>query len=100
MWPAEDEVDARALEALERVARVVDDVPLAARARHRQQVVVEDEDAQVGLGRELLLDPPVAAAADLPVVEVGLGRVDGDDRASSPTRSTEFRSPKSSSKWT
>ena len=31
-----------------------------------------------GLG-ELLLDPAVAAAADLAVVEVGLGRVDGDD---------------------
>ena len=76
----EDEVHARALEALDRVARVVDDVPLAARARHRQQVVVEDEDAQVGRRcGELLLDPAVAAAADLAVVEVGLGRVDGDD---------------------
>ena len=29
---------------------------------------------------ELLLDPAIAAAADLAVVEVGLGRVDGDDR--------------------
>jgi hypothetical protein len=36
-------------EALERVARVVDDVPLPARARHRQQVVVEHEDSQEGL---------------------------------------------------
>jgi hypothetical protein len=43
-------------------------------------VVVQHEDAQVGRVGELLLDPVVAAAADLPVVEVGLGRVDGDDR--------------------
>ena len=75
----EHEIDARALEALDRVARVVDDVPLAARARHRQQVVVEDEHAQLGPRRELLLDPLVAAAADAAVVEVGLGRVDRDD---------------------
>ncbi len=47
---------------------------------HRQQVVVEDEDAQLGRRRELLLDPLVAAAADAAVVEIGLGRVDRDDR--------------------
>ena len=70
-----------ALEALERVAGVVHDVALAARARHRQQVVVQHEDAQEGLvGAEALLDPLVAAAADQPVVEVGLGGVDRDDR--------------------
>ena len=34
--------------------------------------------AEPGRGRELLLDPRVAAAADLAVVEVGLGRVDRD----------------------
>ena len=44
----EDEVDAGALEALDRVARVVDDVPLAPRAGDGQQVVVQDEDPQVG----------------------------------------------------
>ena len=44
----EDEVDARALQALDRVAGVVDDVPLAAGAGHRQQVVVEHEDLQLG----------------------------------------------------
>ena len=79
--PREHEVHARAQQALDRVARVVHDVPLAARARHRQQVVVEHEDPEVRrLGGELLLDPRVAAAPDLAVVEVGLGRVDGDDR--------------------
>ena len=95
----EDEVDARALEALDRVAGVVDDVALAPGARHGQQMVVEDEDAQVGRLRELLLDPAVAAAADLAVVEVGLRRVDRDDVTPS-MRSTELRSPNSSSKWT
>ncbi len=43
-------------------------------------VVVHDEDLQIGRFRELLFDPAVAAAPDLPVVEVRLGRVDGDDR--------------------
>ena len=76
---AEHEVDAGAQQALDRIARVVDDVPLATGPRHRQQVVVEDEDAERGRPRELLLDPRIAAAADLAVVEVGLGRVDGDD---------------------
>ncbi len=42
---------------------------------------MEHEDPEVGrLGGELLLDPAVAATADLSVVEVGLRRVDGDDR--------------------
>ena len=54
---AEDEVDARALQALDRVAGVVDDVALAAGAGDRQQVMVQDEDTQVGRVRELLLDP-------------------------------------------
>jgi hypothetical protein len=42
--------------------------------------MVEDEDPEVGRGRELLLNPRVAAAADVPVVEVGLARVDCDNR--------------------
>ena len=81
LWPGEHEADTRPLKALDRVAGVVDDVPLAPRAGHGQQVVVEDEDLEVGrLLGELLLDPAVATAADLAVVEVGLARVDGDDR--------------------
>src|SRR6187200_2042902 len=44
-------------------------------------MVVEDEDLHVRrLGRELLLDPAVPSAPDLTVVEIGLARVDGDDR--------------------
>ena len=77
--PGKDEVHTRALQALDRVARVVDDVALAAGAGHGQQVVVEHEDAHARGPGELLLDPAVAAAADLAVVEVGLGRVDRDD---------------------
>ena len=42
-------------------------------------MVVHDEDPQIGVIGELLLDPAVATAADLPVVEIGLRRVDGDD---------------------
>src|SRR4029450_556701 len=64
-----------------RVAGVVDDVPLAPGARDRQQVVVQNEDPQLGVAlAELLLDPGVAAAADLAVVEVRLGRVNRNDR--------------------
>ena len=44
----EHEVDAGALQALDRVAGVVHDVALAPRAGHRQQVMVEDEDPQIG----------------------------------------------------
>ena len=40
---------------------------------------MEDEHAEVGRLGELLRDPRVAAASDLAVVEVGLGRVDRDD---------------------
>src|SRR4029079_11549407 len=76
----EDEMDARAEQALDRVAGVVDDGALPSCTRHGEQVVVEHEDPEVRrLRGELLLDPRVAAPADLAVVEVVLGRVDGDD---------------------
>ena len=42
---------------------------------------MQHEDPQVGgLSGELALDPGVAATPDLAVIEVGLGRVDRDDR--------------------
>src|SRR5919106_1839479 len=75
----EHEVDARPLERLEGVAGVIDDVALAAGAGHGQQMMVEREDAEVGVRLELLADPRVAAAADVAVVEIRLGRVDRDD---------------------
>ncbi len=68
------------LQRLDGVAGVDDNVALAAGARHRQQVMVEYEHAQVGRLGELLLDPAVSAAPDLPVVEVGLGGIHRHDR--------------------
>src|SRR5919204_407983 len=78
--PGKHKPDTRALEALDGVARVVDDVPLAARPRHGEQMMVQDEDPQIGvLVRELLLDPAVPAPPDLTVVEIRLAGIDGDD---------------------
>ena len=82
LMPAENEIHSRALEAFDRVARVVDDVALAPRPRHRQQVMMHDEDLQPGLACELLFDPGIAPPPDLTVVEIWFGRVDGDDRDS------------------
>src|SRR5262249_57004266 len=64
----------------DRVERVVDGVPRAPRARQGEQVVVAAKDATVGRFGEALLDPPVAPAPDLAVVEVRFGRVDGHNR--------------------
>src|SRR5439155_277582 len=49
------------------------------RSRNRQQMVVADEDAEIGRCREALFDPGVAPSTDLAVVEVRLCGVDGDD---------------------
>ena len=77
----ENETDAGPLETLDRVARVVDDVALAPGSGNREQMMVQHEDLELrGRGCELLLDPAVAPAPDLAMVEVGLARVDGDDR--------------------
>ncbi len=44
-------------------------------------MMVKDEDLEVvGSDCELLFDPAISPAPDLAVVEVGLGRVDRDDR--------------------
>ena len=51
------EPDAGSLEALDRVARVVDDVALAPGAGNRKQMVVKHEDLEVCRLGELLLDP-------------------------------------------
>ena len=61
--------------------------------------MVQHEDLSRTPRGELLLDPAVAAAPDLAVVEVRLGRVDGDDR-DPVVAQTELRWPKSCSKWT
>ena len=53
---------------------------------------MQDEDPQLVRARlgELLLDPAVAPSADLAVVEIRLGRVDGDDGHS---RAAQHRVP-------
>ena len=77
----ENELHAGPQQALDHVSRVVDDVSLPPGAGYGQEMVMQHEDPQVcGLSCELALDPRVAAAADLAVVEIGLGRVDRDDR--------------------
>src|SRR5439155_13588153 len=80
LMPRENEIDTRTLETLDRVTRVVDDVALAPGPRNRQQVVMTDEDAEVGRLGKALLDPGVAPATDLAVVEVRLRGVHGDNR--------------------
>ena len=47
-------------------------------------MVVADEEPQVGLAGEALLDPAVVLTADLALVQVGLGRVDRDERDVGP----------------
>ena len=80
LCPRKDEVHPRALQALDRVAGVVDDVPLAAGAGHRAAGGGGGRRSRSSAGSaNCCLDPAVAAAPDLAVVEVGLGRVDGDD---------------------
>ena len=43
-------------------------------------MVMADEDPQVGVAREALRDPAVVLAPDLALVQVGLRRVDRDER--------------------
>jgi hypothetical protein len=75
----EHELHARPQQAFDHVTGVVDDVS-PSRSRVREEMVVQHEDPQVcGLSCELALDPRVAATADLPVVEIGLRRIDRDD---------------------
>ena len=51
--PREDDLHLRALKALEGVAGVVDDVPLAARAGDGEQVVMKDEYAELEYAKVL-----------------------------------------------
>ena len=97
--PREHEMHPCPLQTFDRVPCVVHDVALATGAGHRQQMMVEHEDLEPALGRELLLDPAIASTADLTVVEVGLGRVDRDDR-DRPLAQHRFRPPNSASKCT
>src|SRR5207302_8817647 len=75
----EHEVDLQLGEEGEDVARIPDRVALATCPGHRYQMVVQDEDAEVGRIVELLADPRVALAPNLALGQVRLGGVDGDD---------------------
>ncbi len=76
----EDEVDAALAEQREHVAGIQHLVSLAASAWDRHQVVVADEHAQASVSRETFLDPAVMLASYLAFVEVGLRRVNRDER--------------------
>src|SRR2546423_3332890 len=76
----QDDVDAAASEQREHVAGVQHLVPLAAGARNRHEMVVADEDPDVGRALEPFFDPAVVLTTDLALVEVRLRRVDGDER--------------------
>ena len=76
----EHEVDMRALEALDRIAGVVDDVPLAIPSRAPAGGGGAQRRWRPSPAGRVLLDPAVAAAADVAVVESELARVDRDDR--------------------
>ena len=75
----EHDVDVELGQQGEHVARVPDSVALSTGARHRHQVVVENEHLEVGQLGELLADPRVPLATDLAFRQVGLRGVDGHD---------------------
>ena len=77
---AQHDVDIEGCERPQQVARVEHDVPLAARSRNRDEMVVDGEDADVVRLVELLRDPRVAVAPDPALVHIRLGRVEPDDR--------------------
>src|SRR5437588_7662526 len=75
--PGEHHVDLELGHESQDVARVPHRVAFSARARYRHQVVVEDEDFEVGRMGVLLSDPRVPLASDLALGQVGLGGVHG-----------------------
>jgi mannose-6-phosphate isomerase-like protein (cupin superfamily) len=76
----EDEVGTTLTQQREHVARVQDLVALTTGAGDGDEVVVADEDPDVGVAGEAFLDPAVVLAPDLALVDVGLRRVDAHQR--------------------
>src|SRR5918997_2292103 len=75
--PGEDQVHTHVRKKLQDVARIEDNVPLAARAGDRDQVVVHHEDLElVSRVLEATLNKAVVLASHPPVVQVRLRRVD------------------------
>ena len=76
----EHEVDLELAQDGHEVAGVAEVVDVAPGAGHGEDVVVDDDDPRpLGPAAQLGVDPAVVLAPDLALVEVGLGRVDGDD---------------------
>src|SRR5919199_245516 len=77
--PGEDQVHAQLYQEFQDVPRVEDDVPLAARAGYRDQVMVHHEDLEL-IPRvfEAVPDKAVVLAAHPPVVEIRLRGVHPD----------------------
>ena len=71
-------------EERDHVAGVEHLIALAARAGHRHQMVVADEQAQIGVPVESFGDPAIVLAPDLALVDVRLGGVDGNERELHP----------------
>src|SRR5688572_31513107 len=84
----QDEVDIEPRELGEHVSRVGDDVALTAGPRDRYEMVMDREDLDILRLVQLLSYPRIAFLADVSFVEVGLGRVDTDDR--DPRRMQSF----------
>ena len=63
--PREDDIDVAAAQEREDVAGVEHLVPLAAGPGNRHQVMVADEDAEIGRAGETFLDPAVVLAPAL-----------------------------------
>jgi hypothetical protein len=55
-----------------------------------------DEDPQIGLAGEALLDPTAVLPPNLALVQVGLGRFDGDNRL---LRGSELTPTRRSEPW-
>jgi hypothetical protein len=78
--PREDEIDAALAQQREHVAGIEDLIAFASGAGDGDEVVVADEDPQVGLTGEPFLDPAVVLTADLALIQIRLRRVDRDQR--------------------
>lgn len=76
----QDEINAALAQQREDIAGVEHLVALAAGAGDGNEVVVTNEDAQVGLGVESVFYPAVVFAADLSLVEIRLRGVHRDER--------------------
>jgi hypothetical protein len=75
----EHHVDPQLAQEGHHIAGVAETVAVAPGAGHGEDVVVDDEDPRASIpASELGVDPAIVLAPNLPLVEVGLRRVEGD----------------------